>query len=65
MMGKHDVVIADAGAEWKAAHVVSIELVEGFDLNEEFEGLESRKLTGDVRKRRVGIDFVLADLAPF
>ena len=34
-MGKHDVVIANVGANWEASHVVYLEFVDGFNLDVE------------------------------
>ena len=36
VVGQHDVLVAAVGAGWKAAHVVSVELADGFDPYVEF-----------------------------
>ena len=43
MIGNHDVFFAAAGTEGGAAHVISVQFVDGFDTDLDFVGTNSRK----------------------
>ena len=45
---EHYVVVAAARADGEAAHVVSVELADGFHDDKQFVGALGRELTGDV-----------------
>ena len=47
---QHDVVIAAAGADGEAPHVVGEELADGFGPDVKFSGFDGWKLAGDVRE---------------
>ena len=51
MVRQHNVVVAAAGADGEAAHVICLELDNGLNDNIEFLGFYGRKLTGDVGER--------------
>ena len=42
-----DVVVADAGADGEAAHIVGVEIAHWLDNNDELIGLHGRELTGE------------------
>ena len=54
VVGKHDVLVAAAGADGEPTHVISVELSNRIYLDMDFLGLDSVEWTGNVRKRIYG-----------
>ena len=50
VVGEHDVLVATSGADKKPTHVISVKLAYWIYPDMEFLRLDSRELTGDVRK---------------